>query len=187
MLDHFCADIRHFSRASRLEFTCVVRLFKYCYGLHAVLAYRMGRWLRKASKSPGWWPLVLLLTPIQWLLTSYVRLAYGIHLDGSAHIGPGLYIGHFGGIRVQKCRLGAHCAIQQEVRLEPAHEGGDGPDIGDRVWIGAHARILGAIRVGDGATIGAGSFVIKDVAAGSLVLGNPARVVRTNYDNSSFL
>jgi serine O-acetyltransferase len=128
-----------------------------------------------------------MLTPIQWLLTTYVQIAYDIHLDTSAEIGAGLYIGHSGGIRLSNCRLGANCAIQQEVRIGPAGKGEDGPDVGDRVWIGAHAIIQGAIRVGNGATIGAGAFVTKDVPAGSLVLGHPARVIKINYDNSKFL
>jgi serine O-acetyltransferase len=121
------------------------------------------------------------------MLAAYVRLAYDIHLDETAEIGPGLYIGHFGGIRLRNCRLGANCAISQEVRIEPAANGSNGPVIGNRVWIGSHARIEGALRVGDGATIAAGAVVTRDVAPGCLVMGNPARVVQKDYDNSGFL
>jgi acetyltransferase-like isoleucine patch superfamily enzyme len=52
--------------------------------------------------------------------------------------------------------------------------------IGDRVWIGARATILKGVRVGEGAVIGAGSVVTRDVPARALVAGNPARVVREN-------
>jgi serine acetyltransferase len=58
----------------------------------------------------------------------------------------------------------------------------DGPDaaapvLGDRVDVGAGAIVLGALTVGDDAVIGAGSVVVHDVAAGTTVVGNPARVV----------
>ena len=82
---------------------------------------------------------------------------------------------------------GEHCAIQQEVCLEPTITGKHGPEIGDRVWIGAHARIQGNIHVGNRATIGAGTIITQDIPEGCLFLGNPSRLVLRNYDNSSFL
>lgn len=151
------------------------------------MIYRLGRWLLNAKKSPVCWPMVLVLTPVYWLLAAYMRLAFDIHLDKSADIGPGLYIGHFGGIRLRKCCLGANCSVQQEVRLEPSEGSDDGPIIGNNVWIGAHARVQGAVQVGNGATIGAGAFVTKDVAESCLVLGVPSRIVQNNYENSDIL
>jgi serine O-acetyltransferase len=139
------------------------------------------------KRSPAFWLPIILLTPVYWLLATYYRLAYDINLEQSAEIGPGLYIGHFGGIRVRNCYIGEHCAIQQEVCLEPEACGNGGPIIGNRVWIGAHARIQGSVKVGDRATIGAGSLVNRDVPDGCLLLGNPARVAQKDYDNSGFL
>ena len=52
------------------------------------------------------------------------------------------------------------------------------PVLGDGVDVGANAVILGAIQIGEGAVIGAGSVVVKDVPAGAVMAGNPARVVR---------
>lgn len=154
-------------------------------GFQAVAVYRLGRWLRACAARPAGWPALVLL-PAFWVLQAWVRAAYDIHLGLDADIGPGLYIGHFGGVRVAGCRLGSRCAIQQEVRLLPGPDG-RGPTVGDRVWIGAHARVVGGLAVGDGATVGAGAVVIADVAARSLVLGEPARVARWDYDNSAFL
>lgn len=186
MFDQIRADIfRYHTYSERLD--SKVRLFWNTPGLQALITYRMGSWLRHAGRCTLCWPLVLALMPIYLLLTAYVRLAFDIHLSQSACIGPGLYIGHFGGIRVRNCRLGEYCSIQQEVCLEPEMGSDRGPEIGNRVWIGAHARILGDFRVGSRATISAGAVVTQDVIEGCLVAGNPARVVFKTYDNSRLL
>jgi serine O-acetyltransferase len=156
-------------------------------GLQVLVAYRLGQWLRRARN-----PVLRAgLTPLRWVI--YVPLngllgrAYGIALDASAEIGPGLYIGHGGGIELRRCSLGAHCSIAQQTKIGPLPGGSQGPRIGNRVWIGAHARVLGPIVVGDGATIAAGARVSRDVPPRTLVAGNPARVIRWGYDNSVIL
>jgi serine O-acetyltransferase len=182
------ADIRrNHSGPHRLGPARVVRLVWEQPGLQALVAYRLGRWLKRHARQPFVWPLALLLFPLFILLQACVRGAYDIQLGLDADIGPGLYIGHLGGIRLAACTLGRRCAIQQEVRLLPAAKGERGPEIGDEVWIGAHACITGPLTVGAGATISAGSVVTADVAPRCLVLGDPARVIRWDFDNSSFL
>jgi serine O-acetyltransferase len=54
------------------------------------------------------------------------------------------------------------------------------PSIGDDVWIGPHAIVIGGVRIGDGAIIGPGSVVTKDVPARCVVAGNPARILRSD-------
>lgn len=64
--------------------------------------------------------------------------------------------------------------------------GGEGrPDIGQRVWIGPNCIIAGALTVGDGATVLPGTFLTFSVPPGAVVKGNPALIVRTNFENSS--
>lgn len=182
------ADIRrHDARLARLGPIRAFRMVWSQAGLQALVVYRLGRWLKAHARRPFLWPLMLLLAPLYLLLQSWVRWAYDIHLGLDAEIGPGLYIGHLGGIRLAACRLGRRCAIQQEVRLLPAEAGGRGPEIGDEVWIGAHSSITGPLAIGTRATISAGSVVTADVAPRCLVLGDPARVIRWDFDNSSFL
>jgi len=154
------------------------------HGFPALVDYRAGRWLRSARGRPAGWLLAPLLSPGYWLLAKAIQLLYDIRLEPSADIGPGLLIHHLGGIRVRDCRLGSNCVIHQEVVIEPAGEGLAGPHLGDRVWVGPHAQVVGAARVGDGATVGAGAVVTQDVPSHAMVLGNPARVARSNYDNS---
>lgn len=162
------------------------RLLGSNYGLQALLAYRLGRWLLRAGREYYLWPLLPVGWPLYYLLSRYVRVAFGIRLELSADIGAGFYIGHFGAIRIRRCRIGANCSIGRLTDIAPAANG-PGPVIGDRTWIGAQAQIVGNYRIGSGATVGAGTVVRRDVPGGALYLGNPARVVMGNYDNSGIL
>lgn len=58
------------------------------------------------------------------------------------------------------------------------------PTIGDNVWVGTGSIITGGIKIGNGVTISAGSFLSRDVPDNCLVAGNPARVIMRDYDNS---
>jgi serine O-acetyltransferase len=179
------SDLARATRSQRLERRRIPHLLFFRVGLQALIVYRLGRWLREARRRPTSWPLALLLVPAYGLLIAYVRVGLDVHMDSSAEIGAGLQVYHFGGIRLRRCRLGRDCVIHHEVRLEPDGDGREGPRLGDRVWVGPHACILGPVRVGDGATIGAGAIVKNDVPPNSMVLGDPARVMRVAYDNSA--
>jgi serine O-acetyltransferase len=182
------ADIERYRTTSQISSLRALVKFR---GLQATLVYRFGGMLGRWWHLPRphfllLWPLLppgLLLYLLGILLA---RKGYGIRLDLSARIGPGLYIGHFGGIHVTNCTLGAHCSIAQQCKIgwpsEPA-----GPKIGNRVWIGAHARVWGPITVADASTIAGGAYVNRDVAPRALMMGNPARVISNDYDNSQIL
>lgn len=188
MFDHIRADAMRVQRmTSPLRTRDVILALWRNYGLQALVIYRFGRWLSTAQNGVFQAILLAPLYPIYWLLALGAHKAYGIQLAQSADIAPGLYIGHFGGIEVKNCRIGAHCAIQQQVKLAPPKNTGRGPTIGEGVWIGAHVQIRGEFAVGDGATIGAGAVVIQDIPGRCLALGNPARVAQRDYDNQAFL
>jgi acetyltransferase-like isoleucine patch superfamily enzyme len=103
-----------------------------------------------------------------------VSIGDGTYFDGDSRL-----------ISAASISIGARCAIAWEVLIMDADfhgiDGGD-PDapvrIGDHVWIGAGARILKGVTVGDGAIVAAGALVARDVPAQALVAGNPARVIR---------
>lgn len=181
MFEHIRKDITRYQREGDGGGADFLLLVWRTPGLKALAVYRFGRWLQGGN------PLLRVFLPLYWLFAAYYRIAFDITLRQSADIGPGLYIGHFGGIMVDRCRLGQNCAIQQEVRLEPGENGSVGPVIGDCVWIGAHAVIRGEFRVGDRATIGAGCVVGQDVPPHSLLVGNPGQLALRQYDNSGFL
>ena len=185
MTSAFIADVR---RCADIDIgqNATWRLFANNYGLQALLAYRLGRYLLGAGRRYHLWPLLPACWAIYYLLSRCVWLAYDIRLELSAEIGPGFYIGHFGAIRVRRCRIGTNCSIGRLTTISAAADG-RGPVIGDCVWIGGHTQIVGPYRVGSDATVSTGSVIQGDVPGRVLCLGNPARLVRRNYDNRRIL
>ena len=154
------------------------------FGLHSVLTYRLGRALSGLPRVLSF-PLGLPAWFLYVILVAYIRAGYDVHLSLDASIGPGFYVGHFGGIRISSCSIGHSCSVGQQTRIGPTSQGGPGPTIGDRVWIGAHSKVFGQVTIGDGATIGAGTRILADVSPRSLVMGLPPRVLQTDFDNAA--
>lgn len=152
-------------------------------GLQAVLVYRFGSRLLAAKRQPWWWPLLLVGAPLYLIAAALIRGCYGIHLSLSAQIGPGFSVQHFGGVEVANCRLGEGCTVGQQTKVG-SRTTAEGPQVGDGVWIGGHAKVLGPVRVGDGATIAPGARVMKTIPARAFVVGDPGRVVFRGYDNT---
>jgi serine O-acetyltransferase len=120
-----------------------------------------------------------------------INFMYGIRIHEEAVIGAGLYIGHFGGIRIGICKIGSNCSINQQVVIGNNGESGGDTSIiiGDQVWIGAHTEIENSVVVENCATIGAGSIVKQGhrVHRNELVMGPDARVIKKNFDNTFLL
>lgn len=91
-------------------------------------------------------------------------------------VGPGLFVSHGQGTVLAAQRIGANCHVHQGVTVGWDYRGERSPIIGDNVFIGAGAKVLGAVTVGDGARIGANSVVTIDVPAGATAVGVPATV-----------
>lgn len=110
----------------------------------------------------------------------FVRNVYGIELPHTARIGRRVVFEHQHGIVVHgRTVIGDDCIIRQGVTLglRSMDRLDDAPVLGRGVNVGAGAKILGAIQVGDGAQIGANAVVLDDVPRHSLAVGVPARVV----------
>lgn len=108
----------------------------------------------------------------------------GIDFPSEATVGPGLTIVHgWGTVVSPDARIGTNVTLFHGVtlgrrdRVGPDGERtvGGAPRIGDRVWIGPGAIVVGPVTIGDGAIVGGGAVVTKDVEAGSIVTGNPGR------------
>jgi serine O-acetyltransferase len=99
----------------------------------------------------------------------------GLDLSGTV-IGPGLFISHGQGTILSAERIGANLWVHQGVTVGWDYRGDRRPVIGDDVFIGAGAKILGAITVGTGARIGANAVVVCDVPPGATAVGIPARI-----------
>jgi serine O-acetyltransferase len=96
----------------------------------------------------------------------------------AAIIGPGLFVSHGQGTVLAAARIGANLQVHQGVTIGWDYRGDRGPIIGDDVFIGAGAKVLGAVTIGDRARIGANAVVVHDVPAGATAVGVPARIIR---------
>lgn len=139
-------------------------------GLHATLMHRLASFLHRNR----WFLLARLVSQLSRFLT-------GIEIHPGARIGQGLFIDHGAGVVIgETAEIGDNVTLYQGVTLGGTgkQKGKRHPTIGNGVVIGAGAKVLGSILVGDNAKIGAGSVVIDAVPAGSTVVGVPGRVVR---------
>ncbi len=103
-------------------------------------------------------------------------VGWNVNLGNHTEIGPGLYLPHGNVVVDGIVRIGAYCVIAPWVTIG-VNGSVAGPTIGDHVFIGTGAKVLGGIRVGDHVKIGANAVVIHDVPEGATVTGVPARIV----------
>lgn len=143
--------------------------------LWAISVYRFGQWSKTLTGLRG-----LIGHAIYYVAFSVVRLATGIEIPRRCDIGAGLLIHHFGGVVIHpEVHAGKNLTLRQGVTIGTARDDGGVPILGDDVVIGAYAQIIGPVSIGNGVLIGALSLVNKDVPAGSVVAGVPARPVRS--------
>ena len=145
------------------------RAFKYTFWLRTAAHLRSHRSL--LSK-----PVYL----IAKLMLDVCSVRYGYQILDDTQIGPGLYLGHFGTIIVNpEAVIGRNVNIAVGVTIGQANRGrrAGSPTIGDRVWVGTNAIIVGRVTIGDGALIAPGAYVNFDVPPNAVVLGNPGKIV----------
>jgi serine O-acetyltransferase len=156
-----------------------LRAILFAPGVWAVLSYRYRRWIY-VRRIPQPFRFVLNLTGS--LLQAWTDIATNIQIPASARIGPGLLIVHTGYVVLSaNTVVGRHCTLAQGVTIGHAgggtHASTKSPVIGDRVYIGPGAAVIGPISVGDDALIGVGAVVTKDVPPRGVMAGNPARII----------
>ena len=146
-------------------------------GFRAVAVYRFGVW-RMGIK-----PLIF-RAPFSILyrrLFRFIRNVYGIELPYSAVLGRRVIFEHQHGIVIHGAtKIGNDCIIRQGVTIGNRYTDKplEAPVLCAKVNVGAGAKILGKVFIGEGASIGANSVVLHDVPAGTTVSGNPAVVKR---------
>ncbi|OBF76721.1 serine O-acetyltransferase [Mycobacterium sp. 852002-51613_SCH5001154] len=175
MLDAVRRDIRAARERDPAAPTTLQVIFAYP-GVHAIWGHRISHWLwnrgaRLAAR----------------ILNEVTRILTGVDIHPGAVLGAGLFIDHATGVVIgETAEVGEDVTIYHGVTL-----GGSGrdtgkrhPTIGDRVTIGAGAKVLGAIKIGDDSRIGANAVVVKEVPSSAVVIGVPGQVISRHGRNS---
>lgn len=139
-------------------------------GFHAIFFHRISHRLLK-------WGIPV----IPRLLSQIVRFFTGIEIHPGAKIGPGFFIDHGMGVVIgETTEIGENCLLYQGVTLGGTgkEKGKRHPTLGNNVVVGAGAKVLGAIRIGNYVKIGANAVVLKPVPDYSIVVGVPGRVIK---------
>ena len=142
--------------------------------LWSICNYRYGNWALKLRFRPFKW----VASKIYGLNHFIIMMTSGIELNREAKIGKDLHLIHSGNIRIHpRAVIGDRCGILNDVTIGTNMKQG-APTIGNDVFIGVGAKILGEITIGDGARIAANSLVISDVPAKATAIGVPARIMK---------
>jgi serine O-acetyltransferase len=179
MLAAIRQDIRAARQRDPARPTTLEVVFAYP-GVHAIWGHRVSHWLwnrgaRLAARTLG----------------EFTRILTGVDIHPGAVLGPGLFIDHATGVVIgETAEVGEDVTIYHGVTL--GGSGGDTgkrhPTIGDRVIVGAGAKVLGAIKVGEDSRIGANAVVVKEVPSSAVVVGVPGQVIsrhgRSSPDDS---
>jgi serine O-acetyltransferase len=168
MLAEIRRDIRAATERDPARPTVLEVIFAYP-GVHAIWGHRISHWLwqrgaRLAART----------------FAELTRILTGVEVHPGAVLGPGLFIDHATGVVIgETAEVGEDVTIYHGVTL-----GGTGvetgkrhPTIGDRVTIGAGAKVLGPIKVGDDSRIGANAVVVKEVPSSAVVVGVPGQII----------
>jgi serine O-acetyltransferase len=144
-------------------------------GLWVMAVYRFGRWRYNIRQRWLRFPFSFAYKFLQKL----AEILTGIELPCEVTLGRRFRIDHFGGIVISgDATFGDDCIIRNGVTVGLRYTGQRGaPVIGNRVDIGAGAKILGSIHIGDDVAIGANAVVLCDVPSNSIAVGIPARVM----------
>jgi serine O-acetyltransferase len=146
-------------------------------GVHAIWAYRVNHWLWRHDRKL-----------LARLGASLARVLTGVEIHPGAVLGSGVFIDHALGVVIgETTQVGDDVTIYQGVTLggTSLDAGKRHPTIGDRVVIGAGAKVLGPINVGDDSRIGANAVVLKSVPAHAVVVGVPGRITTRNHNRAT--
>jgi serine O-acetyltransferase len=146
----------------------------FTHQLYPVLIYRLGHWAEFHCPIPV---IGFILRFIHFFLCKFSYIVIGVHLRQTSEIGPGLKLEQTGCQHIE-AKIGKNCRIQQGVTIGRigGFRGGGVPIIGDNVYIGTGAKILGDVKIGNNVKVGANAVVIKDVPDNAVAVGVPAKI-----------
>lgn len=169
--DWLAADLYRY--AGNARFKSFLRHFLFTPGYkYTVWMRACGYFKRKRAALP-------LYVFTKWMLMR-CRYKYGIAIPEYTVIGPGLFINRFGGVMINgDAIIGANCNITHGAMLGQSNRGANAgsPILGDRVFLAAGSKVIGRVRIGDDAVVGANAVVTKDVPEKGVVGGIPAKLL----------
>lgn len=135
-------------------------------GFEALIVYRFFNWCHR-HRIPA--------QPFRYFIERIVEITTGISIPACCKIGKGLRIHHFGGIILHPAvEIGDNCTLYHEVTIGDIGGHGGAARIGNNVLVGAGAKIIGEVEIGDDCAIGANAVVTKNMPPDFLAYGNPA-------------
>ena len=180
MLENIREDIKRYVGDNRGEnWLKKVFYLGFTQEFYAVLIFRYGKWATGVR-----FPVIgFILRIMRFFLSKLVEITTGIAIWVDSDIGKGFHLAHFGGIYI-KAKIGKNATIAQQVTIgyKGGFKGGEVPILGDNVFVGAGAKILGAVKIGNNVKIGANAVVIKDVPDNVTIAGIPARIVKISSE-----
>ncbi len=147
-----------------------IQPFLHFKGFQALQTHRIGHWLWRRGREA-----------LAFYLQSRISELFQVDIHPAAIVGEGAFLDHGTGIVIgETAVIGRNVSMLHGVTLggTGAESGDRHPKVGDGVLLGAGAKVLGNIRIGDNAKIASGSVVLEDVPAGCTAAGVPARLVR---------
>lgn len=159
-----------------------IEIWKKCINpnLHYIYILRKCQQCSKKSLMGVFW---------RWRLRKY-QIKYGFQIYPETQIGEGFYLGHWGTIVVNpKAKIGKNCNLAHGVTIGQTNRGEKQgvPVIGDNVWIGANAVIVGGIKIGNNVLIAPNSYVTTDIEDDSIVIGNPAKSMKKETATEGYI
>lgn len=148
-----------------------ISILKKCISpnLHFIYLFRTAQKHHKTPVLGLFWRLVL----------RHFQIKYGFQIYPETQIGEGLYLGHWGFLVINpKVKIGKNCNIAQGVTIGQQNRGKNVgyPELGNEVWIGPNAVIVGGIKIGNNVLIAPNTYLNTDVPDNSVVMGNPATI-----------
>ena len=165
MWDNLRADFRAAEEDRKLESGWLRVLFR--METPAIICYRFSHWVY-TFRVPV---LRQLLIIVSMIFQRFVQILIGTYISPDAEIGPGLTIHTPFGIVVGPTKIGAGCTIQTGVVITAATK-----SIGDNVYFGPGAKVIGDVKIGNNVTVLANSVILENVADNTTVMGVPARI-----------
>lgn len=179
ILDLIYSDLYRYTGKVTLKHLC----WNYCFNA----GFRYMFWQRLAHKTRE---ISKIYYIIPWLKLNKYKYKYGFDIPAEVKIGKGFYIGHSGGVVISsKAIIGNNCNISHGITIgnNPRGKRKGFPIIGDNVYIGPGAIIIGNVRIGNNVAIGANAVVIDDIPDNAVVVGIPGKVKSFGTSNQYIL